>query len=243
MFRLHALARLPAFRWLLAAVTMIIVPAASAGLAPAAPAQAATYVYLTFDDGPSSPYTSQIVGILKTYQVKATFFETGQHVTSLPSVTRLVRSGGGSVQNHTWGHKNLTKVTWSYFKYPVTAADSGHPRADRVHTPLPAAPLRCGQQDRLLAGSVAWQDDRPVDPGSAGLDAAGQRHHHPPRPEQRAAGSGILLHDGGGIRSQTVAALRAILKDAQGTRICVPHILVLTGPGRFQRVRVTLGMC
>jgi peptidoglycan/xylan/chitin deacetylase (PgdA/CDA1 family) len=213
MFRQHAPARPRAFRWLLAAAITIIVPGAVAGLAPAVPAHAAApYVYLTFDDGPSTPYTSQIAKILTAYRVKATFFETGQHVTSLPSVTRLVRSGGSSVQNHTWGHKNLTKVTWSYFKYQVRAADSAI-RAQTGYTPRCLRPPYGAVNSTVYSRAaslgktiVLWSVD-PRDwtrPGSATIT---RRVLNSVRP-----GSVILLHDGGGNRSQTVAALPAILK-------------------------------
>ncbi len=206
------LTRPRALRWLLAAAITVTGPATAAGLAPATPARAATYVYLTFDDGPSTPYTSQIVGILKTYQVKATFFETGQHVTSYPSVTRLVRSQGSSVQNHTWGHKNLTKVTWKYFQYQVRAADSAI-RGQTGYTPRCLRPPFGAVNSTVYSRAAAlgktivrWSLD-PRDWTRPGTATITRRVLNNVRP-----GSIILLHDGGGNRSQTVAALPAILK-------------------------------
>jgi peptidoglycan-N-acetylglucosamine deacetylase len=43
-------------------------------------ATASKYVYLTFDDGPHPKYTAQILAILRSYGVRATFFEIGQNV-------------------------------------------------------------------------------------------------------------------------------------------------------------------
>ena len=213
MFRQHALPRRYAFRWLLAATIMIIVPAAVAGVAPAVPAEAAArYVYLTFDDGPSTPYTSQIVSILATYQVRATFFETGANVTAHPSLTRLARRGGNSVQNHTWGHKNLTKLTWQSFKYQVRAADSAI-RAQTGYTPRCLRPPFGAVNSKVYSRAaslgktiVLWTLD-PRDWSRPGTATITRRVLNNVK-----NGSIILLHDGGGNRSQTVAALPAILK-------------------------------
>lgn len=213
MFRQHAVPRRYAFRWLLAATIMIIVPAAVAGVAAAVPAQAAAkYVYLTFDDGPSTPYTSQIVSILTNYQVHATFFEIGTNVTAHPSLTRLARHAGNSVQNHTWGHKNLTKVTWQSFKYQVNAAASAI-RAQTGYTPRCLRPPFGAVNSKVYSRAaslgktiVLWTVD-PRDWSRPGTATITRRVLNNVK-----TGSIILLHDGGGNRSQTVAALPAILK-------------------------------
>ena len=71
-------------------------------------------IYLTFDDGPS-PNTPYVLDILKQYNVKATFFVTGQHETSFPYIERIHKEGH-TVAAHTYSHKwEIYKSADSYF--------------------------------------------------------------------------------------------------------------------------------
>ena len=213
MFKQHAVRRPLPFRWLLTAVITIIVSVLVAGFAPATPAHAATkYVYLTFDDGPSTPYTRQIVNILTAYHARATFFEIGRNVAVRPWLTRFVRSRGNSVQNHTWGHKDLRHVTWKFFKYQVLAADSVI-RAQTGYTPGCLRPSYGAVNSTVYRRAASlgktiklWTLD-PRDWSRPGTSAIIRRVLNNVR-----SGSVILFHDGGGNRSQTVAALPTILK-------------------------------
>ncbi len=74
----------------------------------------AKVIYLTFDDGPS-PNTPYVLDILKTYNVKATFFVTAQHTSSLPYIERIHKEGH-TVAAHTYSHKwEIYKSVESYF--------------------------------------------------------------------------------------------------------------------------------
>jgi peptidoglycan-N-acetylglucosamine deacetylase len=169
-------------------------------------------VYLTFDDGPSATYTPQILAVLSRYGARATFFELGQQVRSHPALTRAVRARGHSVQNHTWSHPNLTKVSWQRFAAEVTSTDRviygqlGYkPRCLRPPygatnrlTALRAAAL--GKQLKLWTIDTRdWQR-----PGAATIARRALANVH--------SGSIILMHDGGGNRSQTVAATATIVR-------------------------------
>jgi peptidoglycan/xylan/chitin deacetylase (PgdA/CDA1 family) len=63
-------------------------------------------VALTFDDGPSES-TPEILEILGTYGVTATFFQCGANVERLPQIAREVAAGGHEVGNHTYSHPYL----------------------------------------------------------------------------------------------------------------------------------------
>jgi peptidoglycan/xylan/chitin deacetylase (PgdA/CDA1 family) len=65
------------------------------------------YVALTFDDGPSTSSTVALVAELKKYQIKATFYDVGEHVTSNPELARLAATQG-DVQNHSWDHSSAS---------------------------------------------------------------------------------------------------------------------------------------
>jgi len=174
--------------------------------------QARKWVYLTFDDGPSAKYTAQVLKILQTYKVRATFFVIGQNVKRYPALTRRADQRGHSVQSHTWSHPNLTKVNWSTFKYQITATDR-LVRAQTGYTPRCLRPPY-GATNRLVSRRAAtlgkqiklWSVD-PRDWTRPGKAVIARRVLANVR-----SGSVILLHDGGGNRSQTVAALPTILK-------------------------------
>jgi len=68
-------------------------------------------VALTFDDGPDGKYTAQILDVLRDYNVKATFFLVGQQVNKYPEVAQRIVEEGHSIGNHSWSHKDLTKLS------------------------------------------------------------------------------------------------------------------------------------
>ncbi len=67
----------------------------------------ANVVALTFDDGPVSPYTEQILAILDRYGVKASFFCIGENVESHPELARAIVDRGHTIGSHTATHRNL----------------------------------------------------------------------------------------------------------------------------------------
>jgi peptidoglycan/xylan/chitin deacetylase (PgdA/CDA1 family)/glycosyltransferase involved in cell wall biosynthesis len=61
-------------------------------------------VALSFDDGPNEPYTSEILNILDSYGIKATFFVTGDNVLAYPQVAQRIVAEGHVLGNHTAVH-------------------------------------------------------------------------------------------------------------------------------------------
>ena len=61
-------------------------------------------IALTFDDGPHSKYTAEILDILKEYHVHATFFVVGSNVRAYPELVVREISEGHEVGNHTDTH-------------------------------------------------------------------------------------------------------------------------------------------
>ncbi|MCB2293376.1 polysaccharide deacetylase [Clostridium algoriphilum] len=61
--------------------------------------------YLTFDDGPSSKTTPQILKILDSYNIKATFFIVGNRAVVDPNLVKMEASSGQSIGNHTYSHE------------------------------------------------------------------------------------------------------------------------------------------
>jgi peptidoglycan/xylan/chitin deacetylase (PgdA/CDA1 family) len=187
----------------------------------AAPAKAklpAKYVVLTFDDGPDVVYTPKILDVLAQYDAKATFFEIGKNVNRHPELTKRIHDAGHSVQNHTWTHADLRKLAAAAFRQQVTSTDQAI-RAQIGTTPGCLRPPYGGMDATVRRRAKALGKDLVVwtidsrdwtKPGTSAIVQHVLKGVH--------NGSVILMHDGGGNRTQTVAALPVILKSlkAQG---------------------------
>jgi len=67
-------------------------------------------LYLTFDDGPDPVSTPQILDILRSHDVTATFFCTGSKVLGSPGLLGRIASGGHTIGNHGFSHLNGLKT-------------------------------------------------------------------------------------------------------------------------------------
>ena len=68
------------------------------------------WLALTIDDGPHPDYTPQLLGILKKFNVKATFFLVGEMAERYPELVKAEFLAGHEIGNHTYNHVNLTKI-------------------------------------------------------------------------------------------------------------------------------------
>lgn len=64
-------------------------------------------IALTFDDGPYEPYTSQILEILKRYNILATFFLIGKNIERYPEAVKRIQEQGHEIGNHTYIHRRF----------------------------------------------------------------------------------------------------------------------------------------
>lgn len=169
-------------------------------------------IALTFDDGPAATYTAEILSILQRYQVPATFFLIGSHVQSYPDLARAEAADGYAVGDHTWSHPNLTQLSASQITQQLASARQTILQVTGVRTVLFRPPGGSYNRQVLVSAAslqlttILWSID-PRDWSRPGTSAiidfvlANARN-----------GSIILLHDGGGDRSQTVAALPSIIE-------------------------------
>ncbi|PXY28432.1 hypothetical protein BAY60_15840 [Prauserella muralis] len=168
-------------------------------------------MYLTFDDGPGGA-TAAILDVLRAHDAKATFFAVGKNLAARPGPARRALAEGHAVAAHTWSHPNLTGLG------PTALAGE----LDRSV----AAVRDVGSDSRCLRPPYGAIDDpvrqalraRDLRPVLWNVDSSDWR-----RPGARATadrlvrdaypGAVVLLHDGGGDRSETVAALRIALPE------------------------------
>jgi cellulose synthase/poly-beta-1,6-N-acetylglucosamine synthase-like glycosyltransferase/peptidoglycan/xylan/chitin deacetylase (PgdA/CDA1 family)/spore germination protein YaaH len=181
-------------------------------------------VALTFDDGPDPTWTPRILDELKAARVPATFFIIGENALTQQSLLERLVAEGHEVGNHTYTHPNLGRTSPGQTRLELNAtqrlfqAFTGHSlRLFRAPFFGDAEPTTT---DEIIPVSEA-QDlgylsvGLHVDPGDwkrPGVGAIVQRTVDAVlASSQERSGQVVLLHDGGGDRSQTVQALPAII--------------------------------
>lgn len=175
-------------------------------------------VALTFDDGPDPKWTPKILEILRQKQAPAAFFVLGTQAQHYPDLLERIVREGHEVGNHTYTHENLAEAGDQQIELELNAttrlieAVTGRstayfrPPYNSDGTPVHPGELRALRVARDLGYLTVTQSIDPDDWERPGADALLRRVK-----KQRPSGSVILLHDGGGDRSQTVAALPAII--------------------------------
>jgi peptidoglycan-N-acetylglucosamine deacetylase len=165
-------------------------------------------VALTIDDGPSPVYTPQILRILRQYGITASFSMVGQNAATFPGVAREVAAAGHMIVNHTWNHYNLGRMKAAAVWDEISRATDAIHAATGKHQSMFRAPYGvwapavfsyCAQAGLT---PLDWSVD-PRDWSRPGVRAIVRNIESDTR-----TGSIILEHDGGGNRSQTVAALK-----------------------------------
>ena len=180
-------------------------------------------VALTFDDGPAGN-TAQVLDLLKRYGIHATFCVIGSQVASHPDLIRRIVNEGHTLCNHTWTH-DLALRTRSQAQITAELQQTN----DAIHHIVPNAPIvyfrNPGGNFSPLTISVAasmgmksiyWAVD-PRDWSRPGTQAIINTVIGNTRP-----GSIVLMHDGGGDRSQTIQALQTILPNLKSRFTLIP---------------------
>jgi peptidoglycan-N-acetylglucosamine deacetylase len=179
---------------------------------PAAGAAGPLAVALTFDDGPWPHTTQQMLTILAQRQAPATFFVVGRQVERYPELVRREVAAGMALGSHSYSHPQ------PFNRLPVARIRDEITRGRRTLVPLrihpvgfrppggAASPAVAAAAQEFGDRTVLWSVD-PADwqPGVTANQLV-QRVLAAARP-----GAIVLLHDGGGNRSATVAALPAII--------------------------------
>lgn len=166
-------------------------------------------IALTFDDGPSD-YTDDFLAVLREKDVAATFFEIGQEMPGREEAMRAILAQGSEIGDHTMDH----------VEFPGYAQIAGAAERIAAYThfePCLFRPPGGGVDSGIVAtaGSlgmrtVNWDVD-PRDwstPGTGAIYDAIVSHVQP--------GSIVLMHDGGGPRGETLAALPQIIDTLRG---------------------------
>ena len=166
---------------------------------------------LTFDDGPHPAYTPDVLRVLRRHRVPATFFVIGENAAHHPDLVRDIAADGHLIANHSWSHPQLDLLSAARIRRELGATCDllatllgEPPRWARApygawHRPSLEICAELGMEP--LGWSIDTDDWRR--PGTTAIATAVLHNAHP--------GAVVLAHDGGGNRSQTVAALEYYL--------------------------------
>ena len=170
---------------------------------------------LTFDDGPDPTYTPEILDLLSTEGVPATFFAVGDNVVKYPDLFRRMVREGHMVGNHSASHIDFWAHDDAYNRQQIIGADrvmrsvaNYESRLFRIPTGDPENnTLALLQAQQLGYLHIAfdldthdWQYSPADDIQLPALDGKGHV---------------VLLHDGGGNRTATVNLLKKFITDAK----------------------------
>jgi cellulose synthase/poly-beta-1,6-N-acetylglucosamine synthase-like glycosyltransferase/peptidoglycan/xylan/chitin deacetylase (PgdA/CDA1 family)/spore germination protein YaaH len=178
---------------------------------------------LSFDDGPDPKYTPRILDILKQAGVPATFFVVGVNAEAAPDLVRRAYAEGHTIGNHTYSHPNVALITPERTRLELDATLrliehlTGHSTSlfrppynadSEPQTPDELVPIARAQQRGYV--TVAER----IDPQDWRVGVTSQEIVHEVL-DGLQDGNIILLHDGGGNREATIAALPQIIAGAR----------------------------
>ena len=182
-------------------------------------------VALTFDDGPDPRWTPRVLDVLRRYHAHATFFVIGSKVNEHPELVRRIVAEGHELGVHTFTHAELAAVPAWRRRLELTLTQNAIAAVTGTQVVLMRPPYSKTPKELSAADFAALREsgqtgylsvlaDRETDDWRRpGVDAIVQAGTVPP-----GKGAVVLLHDGGGDRSQTVAAVERILANGKGRR-------------------------
>ena len=184
-------------------------------------------IALTFDDGPDPRWTPRIAATLRRYHVPATFFVVGSEVVRHPGIVRRLHREGFELGNHTFTHVELSALPGWERRLQIGLTENALVgtvglRTRLVRPPYSSVPPAVTRRQATALAQIAragyditlsdFDGEDWRRPGVGAIVSAAT--------PQGSTGGIVLLHDGGGDRSQTVGALERLIPElrARGFR-------------------------
>lgn len=186
-------------------------------------------VALTFDDGPDPVHTSQVLDILERNRIRATFFLVGEQARQYPELVARIRAAGHEIGNHSDTWRSTRKLPPDEFERDLLRAEATlklggttpkyfRPAGGLIGRKQARIAQRHGY--RLVIASALALD--PYRPPSGWIVALVRRSLRP--------GAIVVLHDAGGDRTRTVAALPRIIASARRRGLALVPVSALDHP-------------
>jgi peptidoglycan-N-acetylglucosamine deacetylase len=176
--------------------------------------------------GPWPESTEKILDILKKNKIKATFFMVGRYLKAYADLGKKVAADGHAIGNHSWNHR--------YFKYTEAGAAKEIDRTNSLIQEVTGLKVSMFRPPGgvLTNGLAAYAEKKKYTVIIWSADSLDWRNSMKSLKQsvlrQATSGGIVLMHDGGGNRSNTVVALPSIIADLkkQGYRfVTVPELL------------------
>ncbi|NUU19429.1 polysaccharide deacetylase family protein [Cellulomonas humilata] len=192
---------------------------------PATSSCSAGYVGLTFDDGPNTGTTNQLISTLRNAGATATVFPTGSNAQSNASLMQAYKNAGLQIGNHSWDHPHLVNLSQSDIQSQLSRTQTAIQQTAGVTPTLFRPPY--GETNQTLKNvesslglrEIIWDVDS-NDWNNASADAIRQAA------ARLTNGQIILMHD---WPAATQQALPNILNDLKSRNLCTGHISSSTG--------------
>ncbi|WP_461029052.1 glycosyltransferase, partial [Streptomyces sparsus] len=187
--------------------------------------QAATHrlpdrtMVLTFDDGPDPEWTPKVLDTLAQHDAHAVFFITGTMAAKHPELVRRMADEGHEIGLHTFNHPDLSlqskaRIDWELAQNQLALAGAAGVRSSLFRPPYSSHSYALDNNSWPVTEYIgkrgyitALNDTDTKDWSRPGVDEIIRRA----TPKNPGDGAVVLMHDSGGDRSQTVAALERML--------------------------------
>ncbi|HWZ50036.1 MAG TPA: glycosyltransferase [Granulicella sp.] len=209
-------------------------------------------VALSFDDGPDPQWTPRILDVLKRYHVSGTFFVIGEQAQDNLGILKRLYREGHEIGNHTFTHPDISEISNGNLNLQLTlterlfAAELGvqplyfrppYSIDQEPDTNDQAAPIDAIQSlGYVVIGNKIDTNDWDEHPRKSPQEITDSVFQQIDGMQKRpwARGSIILLHDGGGDRSATVAALPLLIESLRARSYQIVPVSQLVGKTRDQ---------
>ena len=170
---------------------------------------------LTFDDGPDSRYTPELLSILATHETRATFFLVGERARRFPEIVAAIRDAGHEIANHTDATARTIGVIGVEFEQSLLRAEETlglAGTAPKFFRPAGGF-IRPAQMDIAVRRgyTVTLGSGYALDPYRPPVDYMVWQMSR-----SLAAGAILVMHDAGGDRSGTLRAVERVIPLAKG---------------------------
>jgi len=197
-------------------------------------------VVLTFDDGPHEEYTGGILDVLKEEQVKAAFFVVGSRAEREPELFKRIVSEGHEVGNHSFSHPDLGKISDKHADLEINSTNRLLEALTGRGTVLFRPPFRSDDRPTVREDLLAIQNGERN--GMITVTSTVDPHDWArPEPEiivdylvrrlEKFDGGVVLMHDGGGDRKNTVAALKPLIRTLKARGFQFQQLHQIFSPG------------
>jgi cellulose synthase/poly-beta-1,6-N-acetylglucosamine synthase-like glycosyltransferase/peptidoglycan/xylan/chitin deacetylase (PgdA/CDA1 family)/spore germination protein YaaH len=206
-------------------------------------------VALTFDDGPDPDWTPKILDVLKREHAVATFFLIGIQADKFSGLAERIYREGHGIGNHTFTHPDISNLSGSYMKLEVNLTENLFASRLGIRTLFfrppysidaepdtedEVRPLEFSQAMGYITVGDKIDTNDWKDPTSDQIVSRVLLHLPPCAAGDTGCGNIILMHDGGGNRSQTVLALARIIEGIRAKGLSIVPVYQLLGKTRAE---------